>query len=142
MKTLIIIKPDGVKRGLVGEIISRFENYGFRIIALKILNLDRKMAEKLYAIHKGKSFFDSLIEYITSGPVVAAVLATDNLTPENGIKVVRKIVGATNPLEAEMGSIRGDYAFDISGNLIHASDSEESAEYEIPIFFNDNELID
>ncbi len=142
MKTLIIIKPDGVRRGLVGEILSRFEKCSFEIAAIKAVQLDKKTAEKLYKVHKGKPFFKPLIKYITSGPVVAAVLKMDNIETYKGIGLVRKIVGVTNPLEAERGSIRGDYASDITSNVIHASDSEEMTEHEIPIFFKNSELID
>ena len=142
MKTLIVIKPDGVMRGLVGEIISRFEKCGFKIKALKITKLDRETTKRLYAVHKGKNFFDELIEYITSGPLIPVVLELDKVKFEEGIKLVRKIVGATNPLEAEMGSIRGDYASNVTHNIIHASDSAESASYETPIFFNKMEILD
>ena len=134
-----MIKPDGVRRGLVGEIIKRFENFGFRIIAMKIMMLDRKTAEKHYEMHKGKEFFEKLIEYITSGPIIPMIIEID-LPEEEGIKLVRKIVGKTNPLEAEMGSIRGDFATTITENLIHAADSPENAKREIEIFFKDNEI--
>ncbi len=142
MKTLVIIKPDGVERGLVGEIISRFEKCGFSVKALKITQLNRETAKKLYAVHEGKKFFDDLIEYVTSGPVVPMVIEIKDIGIGEGIRLVRKIVGATNPMEAEMGSIRGDYASDISHNVVHASDSEESNLYETPIFFNKEEILD
>ncbi len=140
MRTLILVKPDGVARGLTGEVINRFERYGIRIAGLKMLQVDNKRAERLYSVHKGKPFFNDLIEHITSSPVVATVLDV-NLKSEEAIRLVRKIVGATNPLDAEMGSIRGDFGTYITANIVHASDSEESANYEIPIFFDENELV-
>lgn len=140
MRTLLIIKPDGVLRGLVGEIIHRFESYGIRIMGLKMVNVTEEMAERLYSIHKGKPFYNELIGYITSSPVVAAVLEIDS-SAKDAICLVRKVIGATNPLEAEMGTIRGDYAFSITKNIVHASDSEESSNYEIPIFFSKKELV-
>ena len=140
MRTLILIKPDGVTRGLTGEVINRFERYGIRIVGLKMLQVDNKMAERLYSVHKGKPFFNDLIKHITSSPVVAIVLDV-NLKSEETIKLVRKITGSTNPLDAEMGSIRGDFGTYITANIVHASDSEESANYEIPIFFDEKELV-
>ena len=140
MKTLVIVKPDGVKRGLVGESIKRFERAGFKLSGMKILKADMKKAEKLYAVHIGKPFYNDLMKYITSGPV-AVIILESKLEGENAIKLVRKIVGATNPLAAEMGSIRGDYGSSISENIVHASDSKESADYEIPIFFDQSELV-
>lgn len=135
MRTLIIIKPTGVKRGLVGEILRRFERIGFKIKEMKLTQADKETAERLYEMHKGKSFFPRLIEYITSGPVVPAVIEID-LTGEEGIKLARKIVGKTNPLDAEMGSIRGDFAKNLTQNIIHSPDSVENAEREIKIFFS------
>ena len=140
MRTFLMIKPDGVRRGLVGEIISRFERYGFRISAMKMLNLTREKAEQLYSVHKEKPFFRDLIEYVTSGPIVAIALEHEAMDGETMIKLVRKIVGKTNPLEAEMGSIRGDYAYDISQNLVHASDSIDSARRELNVFFSDEDF--
>lgn len=134
MKTLIIIKPDGVRRALVGEILGKFERYGFKIIAMKLMRIDREKAEDLYRIHKGKEFFEKLIKHITSGHIVPAVIQID-LPEEEGIKLVRKIIGKTNPLEAEMGSIRGDFATTITENIIHAADSIENAKREMEIFF-------
>lgn len=135
-----MVKPDGVKRGLVGEIVKRFERYGFRLAGIKVLRVEKQSAEKLYAVHKGKPFYNDLMNYITSGPV-AAISLDIPLGPEDAIKLVRKIVGATNPLNAEMGSIRGDYGCLLSENIIHASDSKESADYELPIFFDESELV-
>ncbi len=141
MKTLIVIKPWAVKRGLVGEIISRFERHGIRLSGLKVVKVDRKMAERMYAVHKGKPFYESLIEHITASPVVAAALDTDMLDTDTAIALVRKIVGATDPAKAEMGTIRGDFGLRIDRNIIHASDSKKSAEYELPVFFKSDELI-
>ncbi|RLI92255.1 MAG: nucleoside-diphosphate kinase [Candidatus Altiarchaeales archaeon] len=142
MKTLIIIKPHAVKRGIVGEILSRFERQGIKISALKVLRVNRERAERLYAVHKGKPFYNELIEHITSSPVVVGVLNIDFLNSKDAIKLVRKIVGATDPLEAEMGTIRGDFGLRIDRNIIHASDSVEAANYEIPIFFEEEEIIE
>jgi nucleoside-diphosphate kinase len=140
MRTFVMVKPDGVKRGLVGEIVKRFERYGFRLAGIKVLRVEKQRAEKLYAVHKGKPFYNDLMNYITSGPV-AAISLDISMGPEDAIKLVRKIVGATNPLNAEMGSIRGDYGCFLSENIIHASDSKESADYELPIFFDESELV-
>lgn len=140
MRTFVMIKPDGVRRGLVGEIIRRFERFGFRILAMKAMRLDRSIAERHYEMHKGKGFFENLIEYITSGTVVPMVIEI-GLPDDEGIKLVRKIVGKTNPLEAEMGSIRGDFALTISENIIHAADSPENAKREAGIFFGEKEIL-
>lgn len=140
MNTLILIKPWAVQRGLVGEILSRFERRGIRIAGLKALVLSREKAEKLYSVHKGKPFYNTIVEHMTSSPIVAAVLETDMLDDDSAVALVRKIVGATDPAKAEMGTIRGDYGMRVDRNIIHASDSRESAEYEIPIFFNKDEI--
>jgi nucleoside-diphosphate kinase len=131
-----MIKPDGVKRRLVGEIISRFEKRGLNIIGLKMVQMDRSIAEKLYEEHKGKSFFEELINYVTSGPVVCMVVEGDE-----AVSVVRKMIGNTDPKEAPPGTIRGDYALSKAENVIHASDSEEKAKREMSIFFSEDELI-
>uniref|UniRef100_A0A7C3UJH2 Nucleoside diphosphate kinase n=1 Tax=Geoglobus ahangari TaxID=113653 RepID=A0A7C3UJH2_9EURY len=136
-KTFVMIKPDGVQRGLIGEIISRIERKGLKIVAMKMLRISKELAKKHYAEHQGKSFFDSLISYITSGPVVAMVIEG-----KEAVKVVRSLVGKTNPIEASPGTIRGDYAMDVGRNVIHASDSIESANREIALFFNENEIIE
>ncbi len=136
MKTLVLIKPDGVQRAKVGEIIRRFEDKGLKISALKLMKVSREQAEKHYAIHKGKPFYESLLSYITSGPVVAMVLEG-----KDAIDVTRKLVGATNGAKAEPGTIRGDFSLSIDYNLVHASDSEASAAYEISIFFSENEIV-
>jgi len=136
-KTLVLLKPDAVNRRLMGEIISRFEKKGLKIVAMKMLWLSRERAEKHYEVHKDKPFYESLIDYITSGPIVAMVLEGDR-----AIEVVRKMMGKTNGIEAEPGTIRGDFAMSIQNNLVHGSDSEESAKREIPIFFDDAEILD
>jgi len=130
------VKPDGVLRGKVGEIVSRFEDKGLKIVAMKMLNVSREAAERHYHVHREKPFYNSLLSYITSGPVVAMVLEGKEC-----IEIVRKLVGATNGAKAEPGTIRGDFSTGIDFNLIHASDSEESANYEIPIFFNEKEIV-
>jgi len=135
-RTFVMIKPDGVKRRLVGEIISRFEKRGLNIIGLKMVQMDRSIAEKLYEEHKGKSFFEELINYVTSGPVVCMVVEGDE-----AVSVVRKMIGNTDPKEAPPGTIRGDYALSKAENVIHASDSEEKAKREMSIFFSEDELI-
>ncbi len=135
-RTLVMIKPDGVERGLVGEIISRFERKGLKIRALKMFRFTREQAEEFYKVHKGKSFFNDLIEYITSGPVVAMVLEGDS-----AIKVVRLMIGPTDGREAPPGTIRGDYALSKSRNIVHASDSPENAEFEISVVFREEEVI-
>lgn len=134
-KTFVMVKPDGVERGLSGEIINSFEQKGFRLIALKMLRLDRDLAGRHYAEHLGKPFFPELEEYIVSGPVVAMVWAGQGV-----IRGVRVVVGATNPLEAAPGSIRGRLATDVQHNVVHASDSSESAEREIALYFTPAEL--
>ncbi len=135
-RTLILIKPDGVERGLVGEIISRFEKKGFRIVGLKMLKFSKELAEKFYSVHKGKEFFNELVNYISSGPVVAMVIEG-----ESAVKVSRAIIGPTDGREAPPGTIRGDYSLSKLKNTIHASDSVDSALYEISILFNEHELI-
>ncbi|MGC9181860.1 nucleoside-diphosphate kinase [Thermogladius sp. KZ2Tp1] len=134
-RTLVMVKPDGVRRGLVGEIISRFEKKGFRIVGLKMLRMNRELAEKFYSVHRGKPFFNSLIDFITSGPVVAMVIEGDS-----AISVARLMIGSTDGREALPGTIRGDYALSKSENVVHASDSPESAAYEIGLLFSENEL--
>lgn len=134
-RTLVIIKPDGVQRGLVGEILGRFERRGLRLVGLKMLWLDRALAERHYAVHRGKFFYEDLVTYITSGPVVAAVVEG----PE-AIQVVRAMVGKTRPHESPPGTIRGDLALTGLRNLIHASDAPETAQHEIALFFQPEEL--
>ena len=129
-RTLILVKPDAFARGLTGEIIARFERKGLKIVALKHMTVTEDLAKQHYAEHDGKPFFGELVEFITSGPIVAMVLEG-----EDAIKAARQVIGATNPLEAAPGSIRGDYAVQIGQNLVHGSDSPESAAREIEIFF-------
>jgi nucleoside-diphosphate kinase len=129
-QTLILIKPDGVQRGLVGPILARFEARGLKIVGLKLLQVPTDLAERHYAIHQGKPFYDGLIRYITSGPVVAMVLEGTN-----AVGAVRKTVGATKSFEAEPGSIRGDFALEIGRNLVHASDAPETARDEVQLWF-------
>ena len=135
-RTLVLIKPDGVQRGLVGEILKRLENRGIKLIGLKIVYPDLALAEKHYAVHKGKAFYDGLIRYITSGPVVAMVWEAPDV-----IIAVRQTMGSTSPTEAAPGTIRHDLAIIRDRNLTHASDSVESAESEIAIWFEDHEII-
>jgi nucleoside-diphosphate kinase len=133
----VIIKPDGVRRGLVGEILSRFEKKGFKIRALKMIRLSREQAEKLYDIHFGKSFFNDLVNYMTSGPVVAVILEGDN-----AVNAVRLMIGPTDGSKAPPGTIRGDYSLSIRENVIHASDSIERVEHEISVIFKPEEIYD
>lgn len=135
-KTLVLVKPDGVARAIAGEIIARFERRGLKLCALKMLKLSRGKAELHYAEHRDKPFFDSLVEFITSGPVVAMVLGGDN-----AVKAVRTMMGATDPLAAAPGTIRGDYALAVRQNIVHGSDSPASAEREIAVFFAPEELL-
>lgn len=135
-RTLILVKPDGVAKGLIGEVIGRFERRGFKVAALKLLRLSTAQAEKHYAEHKGKPFFAGLVDFITSGPLVAMVIEGDN-----AIKAARTMMGATNPLDAAPGTIRGDYAIDIGSNIIHGSDSLASAAREIDIYFSQAEIV-
>jgi nucleoside-diphosphate kinase len=131
-----MIKPDGIQRGLVGQIISRFEEAGLKIIGLKMFMVSRKQAERQYAVHKGKSFYEGLIKYITSGPVIAFVVEG-----KDSVNHVRRIIGATNPADARPGSIRGDFALEIGRNVIHAGDSPKNAVKEYRIYFDDSELV-
>lgn len=136
-RTFTMLKPDAVKRKLTGEILARFEKRGLKIVAAKTLMISDDLAKTHYGEHSDKPFFGDLISYITSGPVFAMVLEGDDV-----ISMVRKMVGATNPKEAAVGTIRGDYAIDTGRNIVHASDSEESAEREINLFFDESEFCD
>jgi nucleoside-diphosphate kinase len=129
-RTLILVKPDAFARGLTGEIIARFERKGLRIAELELMRLDRELAERHYAEHDGKPFFGELVEFITSGPLAAMVLEG-----HEAVKAARQVIGATNPLEAAPGSIRGDFALEVGQNMVHGSDSPESAEREAALFF-------
>ena len=133
-RTLILVKPDAFARGLTGEIIARFEHKGLRIVALKHMILTTEVAERHYAEHDGKPFFGELVEFITSGPLVAMVLEG-----YEAVVAARQVIGATNPLEAAPGSIRGEYALEIGQNMVHGSDSNESAARETALFFPDLE---
>ena len=135
-RTLVLVKPDAVQRGLIGNIISRFENRGLALVGLKLIHMDKSRAAKLYEPHLGRPFYDPLVNYMTSGPIVA--LAVEGV---NAIPVVRKMMGATNPSEAEPGTIRGDFAQRLDFNCVHGSDSPENAQRELPIFFESHELI-
>ncbi len=134
-KTLILVKPDGVKRRLSGKILQRFEDKGMKIVALKMLQLSREKAEVHYAVHKDKPFFKDLVEYIISGPIIAAVLEGKNC-----IAVTRNLLGATDGSKAQPGTIRGDFSMSIEKNIVHASDSQESYEHEFPIYFENDEI--
>jgi Nucleoside diphosphate kinase len=134
-RTFVMIKPDGVKRGLIGEIISRFEKRGLKIVSLKMVKMSRDIAEKLYDEHKGKSFFEELVNYVTSGPVVCMVIEGDDV-----VQVIRRMIGNTDPKEAPPGTIRGDYALSKSENVSHASDSIEKAQREMSLFFDKSDL--
>ncbi|MFQ6057416.1 MAG: nucleoside-diphosphate kinase [Anaerolineae bacterium] len=135
-RTLVIVKPDGVQRGLIGETISRLERRGLKIVALKMLWMDTDLAHRLYAVHRGKPFFEGLIKYITSSPVVVMVVKG-----KDAIEIVRRTMGATAPAEAAPGTIRGDFGLEIGRNLVHGSDSPETAAFEIPLFFNEDEIL-
>jgi nucleoside-diphosphate kinase len=129
-RTLILVKPDAFVRALTGEIIARFERKGLRLVALKLMTMDRGLAERHYAEHEGKPFYEELVSFITSGPLVAMVLEG-----ERAVSAARQVIGATNPLEASPGSIRGDYAIAVGQNMVHGSDSPESAAREVSLFF-------
>lgn len=136
-RTFVAIKPDGVQRGLVGEIISRFERKGLKLVGMKFMQVSRDLAENHYGEHKGKPFFEGLVAFITSGPIVAMVLEG-----KDAISISRNLIGATNPTTAAPGTIRGDLALEIGRNIVHGSDGPDSAKREIGIFFSDKELSD
>lgn len=136
-RTFALLKPDAIQRGLAGEILQRFERRGLKIVAMKLTRVSRSLGESYYAEHKGKPFYEPLMAYITSGPVVAMVLEGDG-----AVAIVRKMMGKTNSAEAEPGTIRGDYALTIGRNVIHGSDSPESAKREIGFFFKPEELLE
>lgn len=136
-RTLIILKPDAVQRGLVGPIIARFEQRGLRLVALKLIQIDRDLAERHYGVHRGKPFFEGLVRFITSSPVVVGVLAGPD-----AIQVVRATMGETNPVKAAPGTIRGDFGLTIGRNLVHGSDGPETAQQEISLFFQPDEILD
>ena len=134
-RTFVAIKPDGVQRGLVGEILGRFERKGFKLVGLKELTPSRELAEKHYGVHRDRPFFKGLVDFITSGPVVAMVWEGDGV-----IVSARTLIGATKPLEASPGTIRGDLAVNIGRNVIHGSDAKDTAEFEIGLWFRSSEL--
>ena len=136
-RTLVLVKPDGVQRGLIGEVIARLERRGLRLVAAKFMQVGRELAETHYAIHKGKPFYDGLIAYITSAPVMAMVWEGPN-----GVAAVRQSMGATRPIEAAPGTIRHDFALEVGRNLTHASDSIENGEQEVALWFEKGELVD
>ena len=136
-KTFIAIKPDGVQRGFISEIIGRFERKGFKLVALKQLIPSKELAQKHYGVHKERPFFNDLVDFISSGPVVAMVWEGEGV-----ISSARKMIGATKPLEAEPGTIRGDLAVNIGRNIIHGSDGADTASFEINLWFNNEEICD
>lgn len=135
-RTLIIVKPDGVQRGLTGEIIRRFETRGLRIVGMKFMQVSRELAAQHYAVHQGKSFYDELIDYITSGPVVVMALEGPN-----AVEAARNTIGSTRPHESPPGSIRGDLGIEVSRNLVHGSDSVENGQKEVALWFKPEELV-
>ncbi|TEU14634.1 MAG: nucleoside-diphosphate kinase [Anaerolineales bacterium] len=135
-RTLVIIKPDAVQRGLIGETVSRLERRGLKIVGMKLMQIDEELARRHYSVHRGKPFFEGLIEYITSAPVVVMVVEGPK-----AIEAVRLTMGATDPVNAAPGTIRGDYALDILRNLVHGSDGPDTARTEVALFFGENELV-
>jgi nucleoside-diphosphate kinase len=136
-RSLVLIKPDAVQRGLTGTIISRFERRGLKIVAMKMLQMDKALAQRHYAIHQNKAFFNDLVEFITSCPIIAMVLEG-----EKAIEVIRQSMGETNCAKALPGTVRGDFGLDVQHNLVHGSDSVENADTEINIFFSREEITD
>ncbi|TET16695.1 MAG: nucleoside-diphosphate kinase [Dehalococcoidia bacterium] len=134
-KSLVLIKPDAIQRGLVGTIITRLEKVGLKLVAIKMLHIDKALAQCHYAIHKDKFFFNSLVNYITSAPIIAIIFEG-----KKAVEVIRKMMGATDPAKAEAGTIRGDFGLDIEHNIIHGSDSTETATEEIKLFFLEDEI--
>jgi len=134
-RSLVLIKPDAIQRGMAGEIISRLEKKGLKIVAMKMLHMDKNLAQRHYAIHKGKAFFDDLVNFITSSPVIAIVFQG-----KNAVGIIRQMMGETDPAKAYSGTIRGDFGIDIGHNLVHGSDSLENASKEIDLFFSTEEI--
>jgi len=134
-RSLVLIKPDAIQRGLAGEIISRLERKGLKIVAIKMLHMDKNLAQRHYAIHKGKAFFNDLVDFITSSPLIAIVFQG-----KNAVEIIRQMMGETDPAKAKPGTIRGDFGIDIGHNLIHGSDSLENASKEIDLFFSAEEI--
>ncbi len=135
-RTLVIVKPDGVQRGLIGEIILRLERRGLKLAGMKFMQITPELASRHYAVHKGKPFYEPLVAYITSSPVVVMVWEG-----KQAIEVVRKTMGATNPVNAEPGTIRADFCVEIGRNLVHGSDGPETAAFEVALFFREDELV-
>ncbi len=136
-QSLVLIKPDAVQRGLAGTIISRFERQGLKVVAMKMLHLDKALAQRHYAIHWDKPFFNDLVKFITSSPIIAIIFEGDR-----AIETVRQTMGATDPAKAKSGTIRGDFGLNIQHNLVHGSDSSETAKKEISLFFTPEEIFD
>ena len=136
-RTFVMIKPDGVQRGLVGDIISRFERKGVKLVAMKLVSVSKELAEKHYGIHKGKPFFEPTVKYITSSPVVAMIIEGNN-----AIEMVRGMMGATDPQKADVGTIRGDFGQFIGKNIVHGSDGPDTAEFEMNLWFKPAEIAD
>ena len=136
-RTLVLIKPDAMQRGLAGDIIARLEKKGLKIVAMKMLQMDRALAGNHYAVHKGKTFFNDLVDFITSSPIIAIVFQG-----KNSVEIIRQAMGETDPAKAKPGTIRGDFGVDIAHNLIHGSDSLENASKEIGLFFSPEEISD
>jgi nucleoside-diphosphate kinase len=134
-RSLVLIKPDAIQRGLVGTIINRLEKIGLKLVAAKMLHMDKELARRHYAIHKDKPFFNNLVNYITSAPIIAIIFEG-----ENAVGAIRQTMGATDPAKAEAGTIRGDFGLDIEHNTIHGSDSIETAREEIKLFFSEDEI--
>jgi nucleoside-diphosphate kinase len=134
-RSLVLIKPDAVQRGLAGEIISRLERKGLKIVAMKMLHMDKDLAQRHYAIHQGKAFFDDLVSFITSSPLIAIIFQG-----KNAVEIIRQMMGETDPAKASSGTIRGNFGIDIGHNLIHGSDSVENASKEIDLFFSAEEI--
>ena len=134
-RTLVLIKPDAMQRGLAGSIIARLEEQGLKIVALKMLHLDKALAQQQYVVHKDKPFFDRLVDYISSAPIIAAIFEGNRV-----VEVSRKVMGATDPTQAKAGTIRGDFGLDIEHNSVHGSDSAETAQEEINLFFAEDEI--
>jgi len=135
-RSLVLIKPDAIQRGLAGEIISRLEKKGLKIVAMKMVHMDKNLAQRHYAIHKGKAFFDDLVNFITSSPVIAIIFQG-----KNAVEIIRQMMGETDPAKAHSGTIRGDFGIDIGHNLVHGSDSLENAVKEIDLFFSEEEIL-
>lgn len=136
-RSLVLIKPDAIQRGLAGEIISRLEEKGLKIVAIKMVHMDKNLAQRHYAIHEGKAFFNDLVNFITSSPIIAIVFQG-----KNAVQIIRQMMGETDPVKARSGTIRGDFGIDIGYNLVHGSDSLENASTEIELFFQTEEILD